>query len=198
MARRVTVTSLCLYVGIACKLNITIGENVSFIFIDNYARIIMNVFAIRIVFKLGYKCKLRLIVNSISRNLIIIVGPEGKIIITTNGILQSFNLSLTIKLMDRSKAQVNVNMIIALNYVTFSTNAIALEQFANVKLVYNVLMLKRSWLSLNPTFELKGKTTKSIHSILVKNSDENTYYTSNRLIAPEVVNALMFYSKCTT
>ncbi|MFP3018895.1 MAG: hypothetical protein ACEY26_00050 [Candidatus Hodgkinia cicadicola] len=176
--------------------NVTTDRNVSYIFIDNSAFVIITAFSVRMIFKLSYKSKLHLTVCSILKNLTILIGPESKLILTTNGILQPFELNLIIKLMSRSKAQVNTNVIAALSHVSFSTNVIALEQFANVKLVYNVLLLRRSSLSLKPAFELRGKTTKCVHSILIKNQYECAGYASNRLITPETINALMFYAKC--
>ncbi|MGP1917633.1 MAG: hypothetical protein ACTS45_01315 [Candidatus Hodgkinia cicadicola] len=59
--------------------------------------------------------------------------------------------------MNYSKAVVSTNMIIALNYAKFATNVLALEQFAIIKLVYNVIMLKQSSLNLRPIYELRGK-----------------------------------------
>lgn len=158
----------------------------------------MNTFSTQTVIKLGHKSKLHINVNSISKSLTVAVGPKSKLIVTTNGILQSINLSLNIKLMNHSEAKVRANVIMALNYVTFTTNVIAIEQFANVKLVYNVLMLRRSLLSLSPSFELRGKTTKCVHSISVSDQNDIGSYTSNRLVAPEIIKAMQFYSGCTT
>ncbi|MGP1914274.1 MAG: hypothetical protein ACTS42_00365 [Candidatus Hodgkinia cicadicola] len=198
MVRRVIVGGGRLYIGIACKTNITIVKTVAFVFVDNWSYVDINILSVRLEVKVGYKSKLKLNVNSILKNLTIIIGPKSKLIVTTNGILQSFNLNLNIKLLNRSEVQVNTNVIVALNSIAFTTNAIALEQFTNVKLVYNVLMLKQSLVRLNPTFELRGKTTKCVHSIFVDNRNNDNGYASNRLVTPEVIGALMFYSKCTT
>ncbi|MGP1916015.1 MAG: hypothetical protein ACTS6G_00940 [Candidatus Hodgkinia cicadicola] len=198
MARRIIVNGECLYIGIACKTNVAIVKAAAFVFVDNWSCVVIDIFSVRLEVKIGYKSKLKLNVNSILKNLTITIGSKSKLIVTTNGILQSFNLNLNVKLLNHSEVQVNTDVIVALNHVVFAANAIALEQFANVKLVYNVLILKQSSVRLNPTFELRGKTTKCVHSIFVSNRSNDGGYASNRLVTPEIINALMFYSKCTT
>ncbi|MFP3040010.1 MAG: hypothetical protein ACTS4X_00130 [Candidatus Hodgkinia cicadicola] len=198
MARRINVNCRYVYIGIVNNINVISGRDVSFIFVDNCSNVVIDMFSVRIVCKVGYKSKLKLVVNSVVNGLTIIIGPKSKLLITTNGILQSFNLHLNIKLMNYSKAVVSTNMIIALNYAKFATNVLALEQFATVKLVYNVIMLKQSSLNLRPIFELRGKTARCIHSIFIKTPTDDGGYISNRLISSEVINALMAYTKCIT
>ncbi|MGP1911597.1 MAG: hypothetical protein ACTS5A_00335 [Candidatus Hodgkinia cicadicola] len=198
MTRRVSVNCRYVYIGIVNNVNVISGRDVSFIFVDNCSNVVMDMFSVRIVCKVGYKSKVKLVVNSIVNALTIIVGPKSKLLITTNGILQSFNLHLNIKLMSYSKAEVSANMIIALNYAKFATNVLALEQFATIKLVYNVIILKQSSLNLRPSFELRGKTARCIHSIFVKTPADDGGYISNRLISSEVINALTAYTKCIT
>ncbi|MGP1911978.1 MAG: hypothetical protein ACTS5A_02450 [Candidatus Hodgkinia cicadicola] len=198
MTRRISVNCRYVYIGIVNNINVISGRNVSFIFVDNCSNVVIDMFSVRIVCKVGYKSKLKLVINSVVNDLTIIIGPRSKLLITTNGILQSFNLRLNIKLMNYSKAVVSTNMIIALNYAKFATNVLALEQFATIKLVYNVIMLKQSSLNLRPIFELRGKTVRCIHSIFIKTPADDGEYISNRLISSEVINALMAYTKCIT
>ncbi|MGP1911237.1 MAG: hypothetical protein ACTS4T_00195 [Candidatus Hodgkinia cicadicola] len=198
MARRISVNCRYVYIGVVNNINVISGEDVSFIFVDNCSNVVMDMFSVRVVCKVGYKSKLKLVVNSVVNALTIIIGPKSKLLITTNGVLQSFNLHLNIKLMNYSKAMISTNIIIALNYAKFATNVLALEQFATIKLVYNVIMLKQNSLNLRPIFELRGKTARCIHSIFVKTPADDGEYISNRLISSEVINALMTYTKCIT
>ncbi|MGP1925175.1 MAG: hypothetical protein ACTS6A_00275 [Candidatus Hodgkinia cicadicola] len=196
--RRINTNDKYLYIGIACKVNVVGGRNVSFVFIDNWSYVAIDILSPKVLIQVGYKSKLQLNVNSILKNLMVTIGPKSKLIVITNGVLKSFDLNLNLKLMNRSEVQISTNIIAALNYVSFVTNALALEQFTNVKLVYNVIILKQSSLNLSPSFELRGKNTKCVHSIFIGNKKDNDGYISNRLITPEIINALMFYANCTT
>lgn len=198
MSNHLTVTTDYVYVGMICELRVKTDREILHIYMDNNSKIMMTSTSKQMTYKLGYKSILRLIVSSFTQNINILGGSLSHVNIMTNESLRMLNLNVNIQLMRRSSAYVCANVVIAKAINSFKTCAIALTEGTDVKLIYNIVTLRKSLLSVEPTFTLKGRTTKCTHSMTISNGNDNAAYVLNRLICAEDLIAITIYSRCIT
>lgn len=146
----------------------------------------------------GYKSNLRLIVRFGKSRLGVWASENTRISVLVNALLQTTKLDLDIKLMERAKAKINVNSIMAPGAVSCKTNAIPIGKFVDVRLVYAVTLQKHGSVLVKPNFELKGLTSKCIHSVTINGNEEDITFIANRLMTIEEINSVNLYAKCIT
>lgn len=190
------------HIGINCYTNLVIDnliDNLN-LFIDNFSKIILNLF--------NSNLELYAIISNYSNLAIkfyngkdikakIIVGPHSKVkILFTNAVISS-KLSVHIQLFTNAKAFIISDVATANCLNIHSMDNMILGKYATIKIVYNILILKKSYVIICPNFNFEGTLSVCSHSINV-NNNVNKNYIANRLIDYIDVSALAIYNKYIT